>query len=324
MIVSILIMLVIFFGLMAALIVRFRFGKSKAERYWKRSNVKTIMDLGSVKSLEILPLIDWYANDKNLKVEAGVSYLLRTSENAILFDVGYNVKQEDPSPLLHNMKQLGITTDNFDTIVISHNHIDHVGGIKFMRRKTFSLTNYQIDLHQKQVFTPIPMTYPNLSPIYSRNPTIILKGFATIGIIPNQLFFLGWTEEQALACHVEGKGIVVIVGCGHQTLPKILERTEALFKEPIYGIIGGLHYPVTGGRDKVMGIPVEKYVGTGKVPWKPITMQEVNKNIELLQSRKPQIVALSAHDSCDVSLAAFRNAFPDAYREIKVGKSIFL
>ena len=318
------IVLIGLFCLMAVLTTRFRIGKSRAERYWKRSITRKTMNMASVKSLEILPLIDWYTQDNNLRGEAGVSYLLRSSENAILFDVGYNVKQDDPSPLLHNMKQLGITTDDFDTIFISHNHPDHVGGIKFMRQKTFSLTNYQIDLNKKRVYTPTTMTYPNLNPIYVRNPTIVAKGFATIGTIPNQLFFLGWTEEQALACHVKGKGIVLIVGCGHQTLPKILERTERLFKEPLYGLIGGLHYPVTGGRDKILGIPVEKYIGTGKVPWKPITMQEVNKNIELLQYKKPQIVALSAHDSCDVSLTAFRNAFPDAYREIRVGKSIFI
>ncbi|MBW2096821.1 MAG: MBL fold metallo-hydrolase [Deltaproteobacteria bacterium] len=279
---------------------------------------------GSTRSLEILPLIDWYTNDENLMFEAGVSYLIRTDQNTILFDVGYNPKQMDPSPLLHNMDCLGITLDEIDTIFISHNHPDHVGGMHFMRRKSFSLTSRQIPLHQKMVYTPIPMTYPHVNPVCAENPTVIAKGVASIGAIPTQLFFLGWTPEQALACLVDGKGIVLIVGCGHQTLPKIIARTEALFREPIYGIVGGLHYPVTGGREKFLGIPIEKYVGTGKVPWHPITMREVRDNIQLLKTREPQLVALSAHDSCDASLSMFRDSFQEAYKDMKVGESIVI
>ncbi len=312
------------FLILVFLLLRFRLGKLRAERYWQQLKVKTMIGFGSTGSLEILPLIDWYTSDDNIMFEAGVSYLIRTEENTILFDVGYNPKQIDPSPLLHNMNYLGVTLDKIDTIFVSHNHPDHVGGMKFMKRKSFSLTSRQMPLHDKSVYTPIPMTYPHLNPICAKHPMVIAKGVASIGVIPAQLFFLGWTLEQALACHVEGKGIVLIVGCGHQTLPKIIARTEALFKEPIYGIVGGLHYPVTGGRDLLFGIPVEKYVGTGKVPWKPITMREVFNNIQMLKARNPQVVALSAHDSCDASLAAFHKSFPNAYKDIRVGESIVI
>jgi len=60
--------------------------------------------------------------------------------------------------------------------------------------------------------------------------------------------YIGRIDEQALAINVEGKGIVLVVGCGHQTLDKLLTRTAQLFGEPIYGVIGGLHYPVPRGR----------------------------------------------------------------------------
>jgi 7,8-dihydropterin-6-yl-methyl-4-(beta-D-ribofuranosyl)aminobenzene 5'-phosphate synthase len=318
------ILLVLFALILIVLLFRFRLGKLRSEQYWRQSCVQEISGLGATGSLEILPLIDWYTSDKNFMFEAGVSYLIRTDEKTILFDVGYNPNQMDPSPLLRNMHSLGITPDDLDIVFISHNHPDHVGGMKFMRRKSFSLTSHQIPLGNKAVYTPIPMTYPQLDPICVENPTVIAKGVTSIGAIPTQLFFLGWTAEQALACHVDGKGIVLIIGCGHQTLPKIIERTEALFSERIYGIVGGLHYPVSGGREKVLGIPIEKYVGTGKVPWRPVTMDEVSQNIQLLQARKPHVVALSAHDSCDTSLSAFREAFPNAYKDIRVGESIVI
>lgn len=291
---------------------------------WCQACIQKMGDVGAIKSLEILPLIDWYTSHEKYQGEAGVSYLIKTEKNTILFDVGYNPGRNDPSPLLHNMTQLGVTLNDFDTIVISHNHPDHVGGMKWMRNKTFSLTSHQIDLGQKKVYTPVPMTYPNLNIICSRNPTVISKGVATIGTIPRQLFFMGWTLEQALAINLEGKGIVLIVGCGHQTLQKIIDRGEALFDEPIYGLVGGLHYPVKGGREKVMGVFIERYIGTGKPPWRPITMNEVEKNIQLLKSRHLVLVGPSPHDSCDASLAAFRSAFPDAFRDVAVGKSIFI
>lgn len=235
------------FGDPKELLTRFNKGKRKAEQEWqlKQSNIRKIKNMGVTKTLEILPLIDWYTRDEYLKGEAGVSYLIKTDKCTILFDVGLNSNQSDPSPLLHNMGQLGISLDEIDIIVISHNHLDHVGGDKWSNLKTFSLTNYQLDLSDKIVYTPIPMIYPGLSPICAENPTVISEGVTTIGVISNQLFFLGYTPEQTLAVNVEGKGIILIVGCGHQTLLKILDRAEALFDEPIYGIIGGLHYPVT-------------------------------------------------------------------------------
>lgn len=271
-------------------LVRFREGKQEAELQWQRSTFEKIRDLGATKSLEILPLIDWHTSREDLKVETGVSYLIKTDENSILFDVGLNREQSDPSPLLHNMNRLGITIDDFDIIVISHNHGDHVGGGKWSEKKTFSLTARQIDLGEKKVYTPIPMTYPGLNPIYTEDPTIIGKGVATIGTIPSQLFFYGRTPEQALAVNVEGKGVVLIVGCGHQTLPRIIERTESLFEEPIYGLIGGLHYPVRGGPFEIMGMSPHKYIGTGKVPWQPITMEEVKENIELIKKLNIKVV----------------------------------
>ncbi|MCP4020521.1 MAG: hypothetical protein GY729_01645 [Desulfobacteraceae bacterium] len=191
-----------------------------------------------------------------------------------------------------------------------------------MKKKTFSLTNSQLDLGSIKAYTPIPMIYPGLNPVCLDDPKVISKGVAAIGTISNQLFFAGRTLEQALAINVKGKGIVLIVGCGHQTLSRILERTESLFNQPVYGIIGGLHYPVESSRLILHGFPVQKYIGTGKLPWESITIKDVKQNIGLLKSKNPKLVGLSAHDSCDLSLAEFRRSFAKAYCQIKAGKPI--
>ncbi len=306
------------------LIFRFKSGKKKIEQEWLSYKPEKITNLGKAKYLEILPLIDWYTNNDKLIGEAGVSYFIKTNEAKILFDVGYNARKSDPSPLLHNMGQLNLSMDDFDVIVISHNHLDHVGGFKWQKKKSFSLTTKQIDLGNKTAYTPIPMTYPGMKVIHSKEPTKIAEGISTIGVIPNFDFFMGRIDEQALAVNIEGKGVVIISGCGHQTLPKIIERTKALFDDPIYGIIGGLHYPVSDSRVKKLGLKMQKIFGTCRPPRNPITMDDVKENIALLKKINPRLVALSAHDSCDVSIETFRNAFPNEYKEIKVGDKIII
>ena len=311
-------------GLLMYFYLDFKWGSQRVDSFCRNLSMNKIRNLGTTKTLEILPLIDWYVDGNDLKGEAGVSYLVKTDESLILFDVGANSKKEDPSPLLHNMKKLGVELDKIGVLVISHNHVDHVGGFRWSRKKSFSLATNQADLGKKRVYTPVPMTYPGLKPVYADNPVIISKGVATTGTIPSYLFFTGWTPEQALAINVESKGIVLVVGCGHQTLPRLIKRAQELFNEPIYGIVGGLHYPVTESRIGKLGIPIQKLYGTGKPPWSFITMEDVNKNIEILKKVKPGIVALSPHDSCDVSIDAFRNAFPSAFKDIRVGKKLVI
>ena len=306
------------------LLNRFNSGQKKIKNEWNTSSIKPFGDFGSTKKLEIIPIIDWLTKSNEFIGEPGVSYLIKTDKTSILFDVGYNKEGESPSPFQHNMEKLEIGTDDFDTVFISHNHLDHVGGMRNQKKKTFSLGNNAIDLSEKEIFTPIPMTYQNKSSQCNPEPFALKNGVASIGSISNFDFFMGRIDEQSIAINVEGKGIVIIVGCGHQGLKRIIERTESLFNEPIYGIIGGLHYPVTDSRIKIAGIKMQKFLGTCREPWNPYLPSDVEENIAFLKARQPKLVAVSAHDSCDASLDAFRAAFPTEYRDIVVGERIVI
>lgn len=299
----------------------YREGKRKAEMEWEKTLVKKL-NIDTTSSVEILPLIDMKTDLQGMDIESGVSYLVRTDNMTILFDVGLNKEGRHPSPLLNNMEKLGVSLKEIDAIVISHNHGDHVGGSKWAKNKTFSLSGAQIKLGDIKVYTPITMSYPRLDPNYSYDPIQIGKGVATIGVISNQLFFLGRTPEQALAVNVENKGILLIIGCGHQTLPKILHRTKALFNEPLYGLVGGLHFPVNGGPITFYGYQPHKIFGTGKEPWNPITEIDLRENITLLQQFNPKLLALSPHDSSNKTMEILQTSFPTVFREIKVGEAI--
>lgn len=294
----------------------------KSDSIWAedQKTLKTLDNIGYTERFEMVPLIEWFTKDDNLIGEAGVSYLIRTDDATILFDVGLNHQNSHPSPLLQNMKQLGVRLDEIDIIVISHNHGDHVGGNHWTRENTFSLTKKQINLGQKIVYTPTPMEYPGLKPIYSREPMKIAKGVSIIGVIPCPMFFTD-IGEQALAINVKNKGIVIISGCGHQTIEKLILRSELLFNEQIYGLLGGFHLPVTEGRNISK---IYQYFITDRLPWDPLTINDIHKNIDFLKTHGIKIVGISGHDSCDESINAFKNVFKNNYYEIVVGKKIIL
>lgn len=310
------------FGEPADLYRKYKINLYRADSIWNhdQQTIKKFKDLGTTKQFEMIPLIDWFTDDDSFIGEAGVSYLIKTDEATILFDLGLNTRDEDPSPLQRNMTRLGIETDDIDIIVISHNHSDHVGGDKWEGRNTFSFTNYQIPLRQIPVYVPVEMTYPGLNPIYTPLPTKIAEGVATIGVIHNPVFFAD-IGEQALAINIENKGVVIISGCGHQSIEKIVQRTELLFDESIYGVLGGFHYPMEETRNITW---IYKYFLGGKLPWERLTVDEIRANCKLLKARKIKLVGLSAHDSSDGSIEIFRQEFPDAFVDIKVGQKILL
>jgi len=306
------------FGLLLALIVpivRFVKNKKIEEKTWQQNKPEKIIDFGVVKELKVLP---FYTNDEKLIGEPGSAYLICADDKKILFDVGYNVKNQHPSPLLQNMDKLGIEVSQINSIVISHNHVDHIGGIRAKKNNTFALSGNQIDLKVK-AFVPEPMSHATAETEVTKKPKKLFNGVATIGVIDRALCFMGLTAEQALAVNVEGKGIVLLVGCGHQKIERILKRTKELFDLPIYGVIGGLHYPVEKSR---MKFNLQKFLGTGKLPWQRISKNEVQEAISEIDKANVELVGISAHDSCDWALSTFRDFFKERYVDVVVGQEI--
>lgn len=298
-------------------------GVLDAEAKFAAERPAPIQDLGITQTLTILPLIDWHVSDPGLRGEMGVSYLVETDGHRILFDVGHNAARESPSPLEHNMRALGVSLDSIDTIFISHNHFDHVGGKERQKNETFSVGIEQAPLPGVRAFVPIPMTYPGLDPVHSSAPMQIGEGLATTGTIPRQLVF-GWIDEQALVVNVAERGAVLIVGCGHQTIPKLLERYDEVFDEPLYGIFGGLHFPVPEGRLKVLGLNAQRVFASGTGMLSPISMDQVTEEMNELRRRNLGLVGVGGHDSSDEVIAMFSEMFGDAYRHVRVGERIVI
>jgi 7,8-dihydropterin-6-yl-methyl-4-(beta-D-ribofuranosyl)aminobenzene 5'-phosphate synthase len=166
----------------------------------------------------------------------------------------------------------------------------------------------------------VEMSYPGLDPICSHDPVKVAPGVATIGVISGPVF-LANVEEQALAVNVKGKGIVVISGCGHQTIEKIVLRTEKLFDEPLYGLLGGFHLPVTESRHITR---FYRWAVTGKLPWDSLTKEEVEQYVAFLNQRGVRVAGVSGHDSCDWSINAFKQGIQGEFVDMYVGEPIHM
>lgn len=290
--------LIIVLGAALFIAVRIAAAAVQAERKWQSTQVDMIQDFGSTSQLEILPLYEEAGDPNRYQIGHGLSYLIKTESATILLDVGNNPTEADATPLSVNMKALDVSWDQIDALFFSHFHPDHVGGVETWKAHEASLGKAALDFQVRPVYIPSSFNVPGTEPTLLMEPTVISSGVASTGAIEyGETFpialYTGSGAEQSLAVNVEGKGIVLIMGCGHPKVERIVTRAEELFEPPVVGIVGGFHYEHQSAED-------------------------VQTHIEFLQARKPLIVAPSPHDSSAEALQTFQSAFAGAYREIQV------
>lgn len=166
---------------------------------------------------------------EGLKCGWGFSCLIETGTNSILFDTGW-----DGHLLLENMEKRGIDPQVIDTLVLSHQHWDHIGGVT-----TFLNINPDVDVFVPSAFSP------RLKKEITSRITKKLYGVSSSQKIYDKIYTTGELEktgtgikEQSLVLECES-GNFVLTGCAHPGLLLILEAASSFGK--INGIIGGLH-----------------------------------------------------------------------------------
>jgi len=153
----------------------------------------------------------------DLRADWGFAALIEAHGKRLLFDTGGNGEI-----LLYNIKNLHIDPKSISDVFISHYHFDHIGGLSH-----FLNENNDVILHAPTSFRGVRDAK---EVIYYDKPKEIFNHFFTTGELEN--------IEQSLAIETD-KGLVIIVGCSHPEMDKILIALRKF--GDIYGIIGGLH-----------------------------------------------------------------------------------
>lgn len=292
----------------------------KDDSIWNidQARLQKIKDFGFTKKFELIPVIDSIQS-----TGVGVSYLIRTDHATILFDTGYG-----PDTLKctfrKNLDSLGIDIGEINTVFISHDHPDHQNEWIWVSNAAFIDKKGKNILPEIKVYVPEEIDYLKdlkIKTISSHDPVKIAEGVYSTGNIIEPTFMLGQVREQALMFNVKDKGIIIVTGCGHQTLEKIIQRVMKLTDANIYGLIGGLHLPFPNDKPFDSQFRFAGYTAPGILPWESIN-EIVNQNIELPKGKGIKVICLSQHDSSVKTLTAFRTAFPKEYVNLKIGMPV--
>lgn len=273
--------------------------KNKAENLNEsRINKAEPIELPEVDSLEIKVLVEWKTKE-NFMGDAGVSYLLTTDSGGMLFDIGHGGENRT---FLNNAEIFEFDLNQVEALTISHLHKDHMGGLKAARERIVKVPKKIMRNKPLNCYLPDQAEADGLDSVIIHKPQLLDAGIATTGPLARSLFFLGYTEEQALVVNIKNKGLAVFTGCGHPTIEVILDMVKKISDKPIYSIAGGMHFPLTEGRGSKSGFELQRIFGTGKPPWERLSETDLEKTTEVINSTEPEKVFLSGHDSCDYSL----------------------
>jgi len=205
----------------------------------------------------------------------GVSYLI---EDRILFDTG-----EEWGSLLNNMNVMGVAMNDIKTVVISHEHFDHTGGLWGMLRK-----NHGLDLYICQGFD---RRFKEKAKLFGCNSieigdsvTRITDNIYTTGQAGTAPGF-GYIVEQSLVLDTDN-GLTI----------NIVKRVKENIKKDIYLVMGGFH---------LLDEPV-------------IKIKEVNNTLRELGVRNIGPSHCTGEDAIEI----FRRSYGDNFINIMAGKTI--
>ncbi len=213
---------------------------------------------------QVTILYDAFGKDAAMKKDWGFSALVEVAGKRILFDTG-----NDRDIFAENVKASGVDLTNLDFVVLSHRHSDHMGGLSHVLSVNPKVKIYAPREGFGIYVSSLPSSFyrkdESLSPemrYYDGKPPEVMKfGTAwqganfelidkTTEVVPGITLIAlvsdtpGTRELKELSLAVNTPdGVVLLVGCSHPGIEKIVEATAAI-NPKIRLIAGGFHLVV--------------------------------------------------------------------------------
>ena len=212
----------------------------------------------------------------------GFACLITGLDKTVLFDTG-----GDGNILLSNMAKLGLDAEAVKTVVLSHNHGDHTGGLGAVLTRNPDVTVY------------VPESFPASFKREVRRLGAAIETVSGARQLSDSVYSTGemnhGIKEQALIVDT-ARGLIVVTGCAHPDVADMAEQAHFLLGKDIYLLMGGFHL---GGRSDA-------------------EIREIIKRLKTLGVKK----VAPSHCTGDNAIRLFREAWGENFIEGGLGAVI--
>lgn len=207
--------------------------------------------------IKIITLIENTTISDEIVCEHGLSVYLETPHHKLLVDTGRS------GAFIDNAQKLSVDITQVDTLILSHGHYDHSGGILRFAEMNPNAKVYinefaDGDFYHGEVYIGINkeiLKLPNLVKVSGN-----LKIDDELEIFTKATGRRFWPQSNKILCKLESgkavqddfkheqyavihtkQGDILISGCAHNGILNILDRYQELYKCNPYMIISGFH-----------------------------------------------------------------------------------
>jgi 7,8-dihydropterin-6-yl-methyl-4-(beta-D-ribofuranosyl)aminobenzene 5'-phosphate synthase len=178
-------------------------------------------------NLRITVVYDNNRYDTRLAAGWGFASAIEYGRQTLLFDTGGHGQT-----LLQNMAVVGLDPAAIDSVVLSHFHGDHTGGLDDL-----------LDTGARPVVYLLPC-FPTDFKNHVRQKVGVIEVAAGQNIAPGA-YTTGGIDgtriiEQSLVLKTN-RGLVVVTGCAHPGIVRVVERARDMYGEPVFLVMGGFH-----------------------------------------------------------------------------------
>ena len=184
--------------------------------------------------MKIKILYDNFSLDAGFKKGTGFSALIG---GRVLFDTG-----EEAKSLLDNASALDVDISEITDIVISHDHWDHTGGLKAILNlrpgiRVFICPGFSQELKKY-------LNNTSAEVIEAAGFCKLTDNTYTTGELPGT-YNGSYIAEQSAVIELD-RGLVVLSGCAHSGIVKVVKAAKSKFKKDILLAAGGFHLLALG------------------------------------------------------------------------------